>query len=193
MKTKFIIPEVQLNNWRVEHFEVSKQDAKIFNVRQSFCFGGGRFIESGKYMKLVRDENNIVMSDTPTEVREFSYFVCMAEGYILISGLGLGLLVHKLLQKKTVKMITVIEKEADVIDLVLPHIKNKRLTVLCGDVFDWKIGKNIMYDYIWHDIWDTISEENLPEISKLKRKFGRHHREYQGCWCEEECKTLRRK
>jgi hypothetical protein len=39
------------------------------------------------------------------------------------------------------------------------------------------------YGAVWHDIWDNLSVDNLPQMTALKRKYGRRAR-WQGCWSE---------
>lgn len=190
IKEKFFIPEAKLNNWEITHFEISEEDADFYNLRQAIS-GQGRNVVAGKFMKLVRNERTTVMSDTPTELIEFSYFAHTAIGRILINGLGLGLVVNALLKKGSVESITVIEKEADVISLVSPHFNDERLTIIHADAFLYQPAQGKKYDYVWHDIWDGICSDNLKEMTKLKRKYGRRTVEYQGCWCEYECRRLR--
>lgn len=90
--------------------------------------------------------------------------------------------------------VTVIERSPDVIALVGEYYKKKygnRLNIINADAFTWKPPKNKVYDVVWHDIWDSISGDNLPEMHKLHRRYGRHAR-WQASWCRYRCEQQNR-
>jgi hypothetical protein len=186
------VPEGKSGVWSVEKFTVSEADSDLFNLRASFSFGGGgRPILPGEYTKLTRNGSTI-MSDTPAEIADHSYFVrSQAKGHVLINGLGLGWVIEALFNKKEVKTITVIEKSFDVINLVAKHYndkcpKDKKIWILQGDALDYKAPKGKRYDAVWHDIWDNICADNLKDMHKLHRKYGRRS-DWQGSWCRYQC------
>lgn len=189
MEIKIDVPNGTSGNWRVEEFEVSKNDAQFCGLRAVFNGGRGRLPE-GIYKRLYRG-NVLVMSNTPDEIRDFMPFVRQASGSVLINGMGLGVLLKALLEKEEVKEITVIEKSEDVIKLVAPtYLKDKRVKVIKADAFEYEPEKGKRFDSVWHDIWDYITSDNLPEMAKLHRKYGRRT-DYQESWCKDECKRRR--
>ena len=54
------------------------------------------------------------------------------------------------------------------------------------------VPKGTRYDAVWLDIWDTIGGDNLPEMTKLKRRFSRHTN-WLGCWAERDCKLAKKR
>ena len=180
------IPEGQSNEWRVERFAVSEQDAAFHNMRCAFAFGSrGREIAPGTYTRLCRG-GQIVMSDTPAEKRDHYGAVLSAKGRVLVSGLGLGVVAQAMLLKPEVQQVTVVEISGDVMALVLPTLQERfgaRLRVVQADTRTWKPGlpKGTKYDYCWHDIWDTICGDNYEDMKLLRRRFGRWAAK-QGCW-----------
>ena len=66
-----------------------------------------------------------------------------------------------------------------------------RITELKDNAFEYKLPKGVRYDVVWHDIWDYITSDNLPEMIKLHRKYGRKC-DYQESWCRYRCECLRR-
>lgn len=185
-----MIPEGTSGDWSVEHFTVSDEDIRIFNLRCAFQPGGyRRQMTPGTYMRLKRGRT-LVMSNTPAELADHSWFVYKAARNILVNGLGLGCVVRELLLKPDVKRVTVIEKSADVVALVAPHITDSRLNIIEADAFDWKPPKGERYGAVWHDIWDDICADNLPEMHKLHRKYGRRT-DYQESWCRDDCERGR--
>lgn len=178
------IPEGRSGAWSVQHFEVTEDAARLDNIRAAFR-PGGRGIRPGKYTRLMRG-GRVIMSDTPAEIRDHSFFVYHARGSVLINGLGLGYCASKVLERDAVTDVTVIEASEDVIALVAPHIAHPKLTVIHADAFAWQPPKGKRYNAVWHDIWDDICVDNLPEMHKLHRRYGRRA-DWQGSWARELC------
>jgi hypothetical protein len=189
MKIDIDIPDGKSGEWKIKTFTVSEDDAKRFNITELFAFST-RTIEPGTYKKLIRG-NVIVMSNTSAEIRDHSEFFWQAKGNILINGLGLGVAVKHLLTKKEVKHITVIEKSSDVIKLVASYYKDSRVSIINADAFEFQSKKGFKFDCVWHDIWDEICSDNLPEMHRLHRKYGRKAH-WQGSWCRYQCERLRK-
>ena len=83
--------------------------------------------------------------------------------------------------------INVGEIAEDVIGLVAPYFeKDSRVQIIHDDALVWKPPKNTRYNAIWHDIWDNICADNLPQMHKLHRKYGRRT-DWQGSWCRGLC------
>lgn len=201
MNYKYIkvdVPKGRSGDWSIEKFTVNEDEANNHNMMSVFSFSGGqRYIIAGEYTKLVRN-GTIVMSDTPAEIGDHIFFINEATGNVLINGLGLGLVIEALFQKKEVKSITVIEKSLDVINLVSEHYKNKcpkdkKLNVIHADALEYKPEKDKKYNAVWHDIWDYICGDNLEKMKTLHRKYGRKTN-WQGSWCRSQCElSCRRK
>ena len=95
-----------------------------------------------------------------------------------------------MLAKPEVTSVDVVEIDADVIQLIQKHFQadldKDRLRLYWVDALEkiWERGRR--WDVVWHDIWDGISTDNIPDMQKLKRKYG-SRAEWQGCWCEALC------
>jgi spermidine synthase len=137
----------------------------------------------------------LVMSDTPDELRDLEQIRLIAKrGQILILGLGLGCVVQLVLQNPYVERVTVVEKYSEVIDLVAPTLlaaHGERLLVCHDDAHAFTPPSGTRYEAIWHDIWDNLCADNLAEVARLKRRFGRYAN-WQGCWGEHYLHRLRR-
>lgn len=186
---KVKIPEGISGPWSINHFEITEEQARFENMRMSFKGFGGRYVIPGKYTSLVRS-GCIIMSDTPAEMRDHREFVRQAKGNVLINGLGIGMCLQAVLDKPEVLCVTVVEKSKDVIALVGDHYNDKRLTIYNDCAFTFKPSLGIRYNTVWHDIWDNITSENLPEMTKLHRKYGKRT-DWQGSWCQHECKRIK--
>jgi spermidine synthase len=177
MEVKIDVPDGVSGDWRVESFEVKDRElSEMVSLMQH-----GRGVPAGQYKRLMRG-GQVVMSNTPDEIQDFLHFVYKAKGMILVNGLGLGVLLKKLLDKPEVTKVTVIEKSPDVINLVGPTYRNdKRVEIIHADAFSYQPPKGERYDCVWHDIWDNLCADNLEEMKKLHRKYGRRTR-FQESW-----------
>ena len=165
-------------NFKVEHFEVSEESAKMCRLRDTINrkreYEG---FEAGTYVRLcdknISSNMGVMMSNTPMEMRTNEYFVHKANGNVLIAGLGLGMVVLAIQDKPEVKSILVIEKYKEVIDLVVPQLPlNNKVKIINSDIFNWQPNGH-KFDTIYFDIWNDITGDNYPEMKKLHRKFCR--------------------
>jgi hypothetical protein len=180
---KVDLPEGSNGPWKVERFEVLKDDIL------SFCTYKHRAPAPGNYTRLVRNDE-VIMSDTPAEMRDHSYAVYKARGSCLITGLGLGMVLKNILLKPEVTDVTVLELSQELIDLVGPHYaSDPRVTIICTDALTWKAPKGKRWDWCWHDIWDNICITNLKSMGTLNRKYKAN---WKGCWAQGECRRYAR-
>jgi hypothetical protein len=194
-KYKVNVPTGEIGPYKVERFEVSKDAADLYSLQQMFSGSGavGR-VPAGTYTRLVRG-NTLVMSDTPSEIRDHLPATRRARGRCLINGLGIGMVLQAFLKKPEVEHVTVIEKAPEVIELVGRHYLGRygseRLTIIEADAYAYKPPRGEKYDTVWHDIWDDICTDNLPLMTKLHRKYGRRT-VWQGSWKKEFLKRYKR-
>lgn len=173
-----------MSDWRVESFEVSEQDSAFTRIRA--IQHPEEYVPPGKYERLMRG-NTVVMSTTPMEYRTHAPIIHRAKGIVLLNGLGLGFVLGEILKKPEVQAVTVVEIEPTVIDLIKPRFANdSRVNIVNADAFTFKPTEN-HYDAVWHDIWTNICSDNLAQMTKLKRKYGKRC-DWQGCWSEGLCR-----
>ena len=183
------VPEGQSGDWRVERFMVSKRDAAFTNLRASIGTST-RWIRAGTYTRLMR-RGHVVMSDTPVEFRDHMEPVRVANGRVLIAGLGLGVVLQAVLDKPEVEHVQVVENSKEVIELVGSHYEmryGRRVGIIEDDILTWRPTKNARYGMAWFDIWSDICGDNATEMRKLMARFRRRC-DWAGCWCYYE--TLR--
>lgn len=181
------VPDGISGDWKVETFVIEKPE--ISEMLSLVKYGRG--VPPGTYKRLCR-RSAVIMSNTPDEIRDFRSFVWKAEGSVLVNGLGLGVLLKALLDKVEVTSVRVVEKSADVINLVADtYLKDSRVEIIHADAFEYKSPKGTSYNAVWHDIWDTICADNLPEMHTLHRKYGRSSH-YQESWCRWRCEQAKK-
>jgi len=197
MNINVTVPDGKSGDWEVSTYSVTEKDIELHNIRCMFSAGmGNRLMVPGTYKKLTRN-GYLVISNTVAEVDDHIDFIHNAKGDVLINGLGLGVCIFGIVEanktkKEKVTSITVIEISSDVINLVSPSILELdcAIEVIQADAFEFKPPKGKRYGAVWHDIFDDICTDNLPEMTKLKRKYGKLT-EWQGCWCEDLCRFHR--
>lgn len=182
-----LVPECAQGRASVQHVTVDTEGGR------TACYVYGEFKNPsppGTYVSLrvTNDagESQVVMSDFHYERATCVQVVERAHGDVLVAGLGLGMILHPILRKVTVRSVTVIEKYQDVVDLVLPTLPaREKLAVLLDDIYTWQPPRGRRYDVIWFDIWPDIEVTRLPEMARLHRRFWRYlNRANPECWME---------
>lgn len=91
------------------------------------------------------------------------------------------------LKKEEVRSVVVVKRSSEVISLVGPTFRaDGRVSIVHEDALEYRPKKGVRFDAIWHDIWDYICADNLPEMHSLHRRYGRRTA-WQGCWARELC------
>lgn len=193
-----IIPPGETKTARILHDEYTEEEVLFDNVAAAVKDRPDRVCPPGKYTRLLTKQvpQNattdgawlVMMSDAPYEIRSSMEFIENAKGDVLVAGLGIGATLVPVLRKTSVKSVTVIEKNPDVITLVHPHLRRVRcgdkLTVVEGDALAWApmTGKQRgrRWDAIWLDIWPSIDMANLLEMQLLRKKYRKYLRK--GGW-----------
>lgn len=187
--TELLTP-IKNGDFEIRHFEVSDKDVRAM-------IDG---ILPGKYVKLTH-KGAVVMSNTYMEERTNHYFCSRAHGDILIGGLGIGMIILAIQDKPYVNSITVLEKNQEVIDMIVPQLGfNDKVKIVNADVFTWKPLRGQKYDCIYMDIWNYINEDVYKnEMVPLKRKYAHYLKplavspnRFNKCWAEWNAKNGRR-
>lgn len=186
-----MLPEAQVGEYSITHTPVKPGDRQmVVGLREAFMTGLPQtdmiVREPTVVHKLVGPEG-VWMSDIPAELvqmqRELASHV--RGGKVLIGGLGLGLVANMVAKKSSVKQVTVIERQPEVIKLVEPYLDAK-VTVTEGDIFEYlnPVGKGY-FDIALLDTWQGTGEWVWQtEVVPLRRLIGdKIKRVY--CWQEQ--------
>jgi hypothetical protein len=183
-----MIPENKIGNARIEHYTVDDNGSALSVLRREY-------VPMGDYTRLCVN-GVLMMSNTPMEERTNRDVVRFSHGKVLIAGLGIGMILTEILEKKEVESVTVIEKYNDVISLVAPSFDSPKLKIINADIINWKPEKGEVYDTIYFDIWPDICVDNLEEIKTLHLK-GRYWKNknnlhaWMGSWMYDELRRIR--
>jgi hypothetical protein len=190
------LPEGRVGGMAIEHFEVPEYSLE--NLRLGF--NEGRNTRPGCYTRLVEyyeydglERCRLWMSDTDAEVRDYfepAYQIAYEapdDAQVLIGGLGLGMIVNVALSVPHVLHVDVVEINRDVIELVGPHYlakadaADKSLVIHHVDMYDITWPRGTRWDVAWFDIWGNQSTDDLQDMARLRRSYGRRTG-WNDCW-----------
>jgi hypothetical protein len=175
------LPEIDADGVRVSRFEIGPPDVR--SLLDMMSQGGRGRTKPGTYTRLDVD-GRLWMSDTDDEKRDHAEPFWEAQrrgGRVLIHGLGLGMVVKAVLALPQVEHVDVVEIDPRVVKHVGPHYAGERCTIHLGDALTHQWPAGARWDVVWHDIWPTITGDNLPQMHRLHRRFGRRAG-WQGSW-----------
>jgi hypothetical protein len=168
------LPEGKSGDWQVKRLAVEgdlQQWLREFDVRSGFT-------PPGLYSVLYCGDE-CWMTDQPRELLDSQRFCEDARGRILITGLGIGAVPAWLALRHRVERIDIVEREADVIRLVWPHLRQRssKLHLHHADALQWQ--PNGQWDWAWHDIWPTYpTAEQQQALANRYAPFVTEQR----CW-----------
>lgn len=195
-----VIPKGRSGKWSVDHYTPEEDEVAAESYKwHTYGAGLARYTQKGGTFAVLRDHSmwgsgEVVMSDTPMERESNRQVIEHAHGKVLIAGLGLGMVVLPLFSKKEATSILVVEKEQDVINLVLKHLKKldkrNKLTVVLGDIKTYETTEK--FDTIYFDIWEGISAQIWEDYKELKARFARNRAKgfWMSCWMREETRAM---
>jgi hypothetical protein len=191
------VKDGELGPWRISTFTLSRDDVLMMNLRYIRDGQNWMVCPPGTYRRLTHQARGVIMSNTPMEIYTSQEAIRDAKGRVLVNGLGLGMIVEAMLHKPEVLAIDVVEIEPQIIKLVGPHLRRlakslgKELTLIHGSAELHQPAAGVKYDFAWHDIWDQIDDDNLPQMTRLVRRY-RPIAEKQGVWSRDQARALRR-
>lgn len=158
------IPEIENRRWQFKMEKYKPYEAFVFDDLKKADDGRiipqiGFFDKEFNYPAVLED-NREWMLITPNEIETMKEAVDEAEGRVLTYGLGLGYYAYMVSEKEDVSVVTIVEKDEDIIDLferyILPQFQHKdKIKVIHDDAFSY--AENYMskskYDFVFTDIW----------------------------------------
>ena len=134
-------------------------------------------VPAGDYicLRVLNDEGWApVMTDTPAEYQDHAHLFEHGRGRVLMHGLGLGCALSALLVNPEVEHVDVVDANADVIAMVGPYYRDYPVTIHHASCVDKVWPDDARWDYVWHDIWTYVSEDNLDdETAEHGISYGR--------------------
>jgi hypothetical protein len=116
------------------------------------------------------------MSLSPHEIESQEPGCLYANGHTVIMGLGMGWIALSAALNPSVKKVTIIELDQDVIRLFnetrvlqqVPMETSVKISVVHADALDWRPSEPT--DFLFADIWRTLLEpDTLSEVARMQR------------------------
>jgi hypothetical protein len=113
---------------------------------------------------------DVVMEDSPRELRKHLPIWMNAKGRVFITGLGLGCVVRGLLASSAVTHVDVVEIDADILRIIdAEFVGNPRVALHRGDALTFRFPDEVRFDFAWHDLWmDEGDGDNQLQTSHAK-------------------------
>lgn len=175
------IKDETLGAFSIETLNITQREAEIQNLRCIINNRPEQMLEAGQF-KILKENGEIWMSNTLMEVITHQKAIKQAKGNVLVAGLGLGMFLTAIKDKKEINKIIVIEKSKEIIKLIGKYYQNKKIEIINSDIFQYQTKEK--FDFIWFDIWPDICNDNLQEMEFLKNKFSKNSNDIL-CWSEE--------
>lgn len=159
------LSDIETGRFKYENFTLEKGSYVVVDELRSTNEYLGEYTEmrclsQSMSFPILKEGDEIWMSITPAEINSQKQAVKNARGKCLVFGLGLGYYQYMISMKKSVKSITVIEKDINVINLfkenILPQFGElaDKINIVHGDLYDyWNEEYLSLFDYIYVDVW----------------------------------------
>ncbi|CAD5988519.1 hypothetical protein PCC9214_05400 (plasmid) [Planktothrix tepida] len=123
------------------------------------------FLQSASPNYVLRKGETVWMSLTPMELESQAHHAIAACGHTVIMGLGMGLLLYNVIQKDSVRQVTVVERDPEIVELLYQIANPKSWTgwdkvkIVIADALNWKPDEPV--DFLSVDIWSKLGDMNL--------------------------------
>lgn len=163
------IPVEKVDKWELYYDSYKPYEAFIYNdfivtpeFREIPRLG---FFDTDFKFPAVRENGTEWMAIKPNEVETMQAAIDEVCGNVVVLGLGLGYFAYMASQKPDVKVVTIVEKDSEVIELfqeyILPQFEHKvKVVVRQADAFDFvknqlpALGCSYVFVDLWHDVSD---------------------------------------
>jgi len=175
------IPEQTVGNFRILKRIVKAGTA--WPMYKTFGYDYGIFMNDAVLTLLqerVGDAWRDWMVDSPYEWYAMVEYAMRTEpSNVLVGGLGLGLILNCLADRKDLDMIKVVEINTDVINMISPHLpRDKRIEIIQGDFFKVvpKLSRNgETFNTVIVDIWAGYVPEYLEKFKEARDMLNRFY------------------
>lgn len=200
LKYQVDYPDTQVGPFLIKKYKIGKgsemrrKNITLHALQRDTGYGTFRkLVELRPEAEDPKDRRVLWMSDTRAEILEhepmLEKLATTSPKRVLINGLGLGIIAKAALNTPGVEHVDVVDINADIIELVGGFLKDPRLTIHLADAYEIEWPAGTSWDLAWHDIWPTISEDNLPEMYMLRNKY-RSMVGWQDCWQIQGCREM---
>lgn len=176
------IPHVSCGRWELRHESYAPCEAFLRDdilLCEDFreIPRIGFFREAFSYPVVMEDAREW-MAVKPSEIESMSRAIELVEGDVVAFGLGLGYFAYMASLKESVRSVTVVEQDVDVVrlfeDHILPQFRHReKVAIVVDDAFRFVRGRmrSTACDWAFVDLWHDASDGLEPylEMKALER------------------------
>jgi hypothetical protein len=190
------IPEIKFGHWALKYQKHKAYEAFIYKdlvVKPDYREFPyiGFFNEEFRFPSVMENAHEW-MSIKPSEIETTQPAIDAAEGHVLTFGLGLGYFTYMASRKESVKSITVVECDKEVIQLferyILPQFQHhkEKVKIISADAFEYAKEQmpNRNFDYAFVDLWHDVSD-GLDMYLRMKKLEQFNHQTKFLYWIED--------
>jgi len=165
------IPEQKVGEWEIKHsFAKAREPLALVNGRTAIMGGHRgealRFDHPTRWHELKQGSGpGRWMSDLPIEQAQIDREVKpIRSGSVLVGGLGIGYVASILARRPGIKLVTVVERSPEVVQLVSEHVckgeaVRSKLHFVEADLFPYLASLSAgSFDHAYYDIWTNDGE-----------------------------------
>lgn len=186
---------IHFDNIRDDKFSLEKDHYTPYELfaYKDMSYFDGTYIEQNSIAYFTKtfdflsiNENKTTwMSVIPNEIETMEKAIELANGKVIVYGLGLGYFPYMISLKENVKEITIVENNEKVIDLfnkyIFPQFAHKeKIKVIKDDAFEY-MKKAIDFDFAFIDLWHN--PEDGIELFINAKKLEKENKAY-SYWLE---------
>lgn len=188
------VKEEKIGNWEFKYKKYKPYEAFIYDdliVKSNFVEipRVGYFEKEFEYLTVL-ENNNEWMLITPNEINTMQPVIDNVSGNIVAFGLGLGYFAYMSSIKDSVKSVTIVERDRDVIkmfeEFILPQFEFKdKINIVNSDAFEFAksmTGYDCAFVDLWHDVSDGV--EIYLKMKDLEKNNIKYY-----YWIEESLKS----
>lgn len=189
MTDEYGLNTASIDRWRTPASEYPRRSLGRARVKTAWyrpghyeCYGVNGFDywrpTRRAYVTALEIDGKTWMVDDPPHWWAMQDHARHLRGRVLCAGLGLGLMVHALDAEEDVCEIVVVERDLDVVKLVVPQLPLGKLRVVHGDFLETSPGKLGRVDSILFDLFvghgPSFLASSFEVAANLIRVWGDH-------------------
>ena len=126
------------------------------------------------YRNNPKNKWHSLMVDDPLHWLGMEDLANKCKGKVLVGGLGMGLVLHHLVNNRLVDEIEVIEIDPQLVEFIKPYLPEakKRFNILAADYFHYILRTNSRYDSAIIDLWVLGDDSTKSDREHVARSMG---------------------
>lgn len=186
------IPEGRSGRFAIQHVVKPANTMLPLSTMRTAMYGQPTGQVSYSYDTVwhkLTENDGVWMTDFPIEQRQHDELLDGMRGRVLVGGLGLGYAATALAKMRSVREIVIVERSANVAQLVWPHLDkavHRKATLVQADLFKYlRAHQHERFRFGFYDIWTGDGESTFHSTVVPLRKLSHGMVGKVRCWNED--------